>query len=402
VFSAFKFKLSNSPQSFNVVLDTGSSDLWVPSKECTTCPQNTPRFDKAASSTYQVVLDPSGQPVEATLTYAAGTVTGDVSKDTVEMGGFQVQAQPWLLANETTGNIFSTPNDGTMGLGFPSTSGFGATPFWQTLVDQDQLAAPEMSFYFTRHLDDPNAQGGEFGGIFTLGGRNKTLFQGTPEFLPVLTDCGKLTHWLLNAPCMYPICTHLILSHPYDSISAVTVNGKCVTADRKGDNPPPTAAIDTGTSVIGGPSDDVSAIYAQIPGAHPLSDKPGLFGFRMSIFLSAKSLFDISFCITACETKIAITLSFGGEAWAIDPRDMNLGPVSPGSSTCAGAIFDLNRGWGTKEGGSAPSWIVGGTFLKNVYSIFSAEPPMTMRGLDARAPPPMIGFGRLSSGGGAH
>ena len=196
---------SNSPQPFNVVLDTGSTDLWVPSKECTTCPQNTPHFDKAASSTYQVVQDSSGQPVQSTITYAAGTVTGDVSKDTVEMGGFQVQAQPWLLGNKTTGGIFSTPNDGIMGLGFESISAFGATPFWQTLVDQDQLASPEMSFYLTRHLDDPNAQEEEFGGIFTLGGRNQTLFQGEPEFLPVLADGGKLTHWLLNAPCMYPI-----------------------------------------------------------------------------------------------------------------------------------------------------------------------------------------------------
>jgi len=402
MFSALKLKLSNSPQSFNVVLDTGSSDLWVPSKECTTCPQNTPRFDKAASSTYQVVLDPSGQPVQSTITYAAGTVTGDVSKDTVEMGGFQVQAQPWLLVCKTTGDLFSTPNDGIMGLGFESISAFGANPFWQNLVDQHQLAAPEMSFYLARHLDNPNAQGDEFGGIFTLGGRNQTLFQGTPEFLPVLTDGGKLTHWLLNAPGMYQICTHLVLSHPHDSISAVTVNGKSVTGNQKRNNNPPTAAIDTGTPVIGGPSDVVSAIYAQIPGAHPLSDKPGLFGFRMFNFLSAESRFDISFCITACDTKIAITLSFGGKAWPIDPRDMNLGPVSPGSSTCVGAIFDLNGGWGIQEGGSTPSWIIGDTFLKNVYSIFSAEPPMTMRGLDARAPPPMIGFGTLSSGGGAH
>jgi len=402
MFSALKLKLSNSPQSFNVVLDTGSSDLWVPSDECTTCPKDTPHFDKDASSTYQVVLDPSGQPVEATLTYAAGTVTGNVSKDTVELGGLQVQAQPWLLVCKTTGNIFSTPNDGTMGFGFKSISGLAANPFWQTLVDQHRLASPEMSFYLARHLDDPNAQGEEFGGIFTLGGRNQTQFQGDPEFLPVLTDGGKLTHWLLNAPCMYQICIHLVLFHPHDSISAVTVNGKSVTGNQKRNNNPPTAAIDTGTSVIGGPSSVVQAIYAQIPGAHPLSDRPGLFAFRMFVFLSAKSLFDISFCITACSTKVVITLSFGGKAWPIDPRDFNLGQVSPDSGECVGAIFDLNGGWGIQEGGSTPSWIVGATFLKNVYSIFRAQPYTTMSGRAARDGVPMIGMGVLSSSGGSH
>jgi len=374
--------------------------LWVPSNRCTTCPKNTTRFDKAASSTYQVVQDSSGHPLQSTITYAAGTVTGDVSKDTVEMGGFTVRAQPWLLVCKTTGDIFSTPNDGIMGLGFESISSFGATPFWQTLVDMNQLASPEMSFYFARHLDDPKAQEEAFGGIFTLGGRNKTLFQGNPEFLPVLTDGGKLTHWLLNAPCMYPIRTHLVLFHPRDSISAVTVNGKDVTGNYKRHNTSaPVAAIDTGTPVIGGPTDVVSAIWARIPGAHPLSDKPGLFGFRMFPFLLAKSVFDISFYITACGTKIVITLSFGGKAWPIDPRDINLGPVSPGSSTCVGAIFDLHGGWGIQEGGSIPTWIIGDTFLKNVYSIFTAQPP---RDLGARAADvPMIGMATLSSGGGA-
>jgi len=120
----------------------------------------------------------------------------------------------------------------------------------------------------------------------------------------------------------------------------------------------------------------------------------------MFAFLLAKSLFDISFCTTACDTKIAITLSFGGKPWAIDPRDMNLGPESPGSSTCVGAIFDLNGGWGIQEGGSTPSWIVGDTFLKNVYSIFSAQPPTTMTGLAARDVP-MIGMATLSSSGSA-
>jgi len=386
--SALKLKLSNSPQCFNVVLDTGSSDLWVPSKECNTCPQNTPRFDKAASSTYQVVQDSSGQPLESTITYAAGTVTGDVSRDTVELGGLQVQAQPWLLVCKTTGDIFSTPNDGIMGLGFESISSFGATPFFQNLVNEKQLATPEMSFYLTRHLDNPNAHGEESGGTFTLGGRNKTLFKGDVEANPLVLDGVKQTHWLLNSPCMYPICTHLVLSHPRDSISAVTVNGKVVADKQKRHNgPPPIAAIDTGTPVIGGPSSVVQAIYAQIPGAQPLPGRPGLFGFRMFIFLLAKTLFDISFCITACDSKIEISLCFGGRSWPICPKDINLGPISPGSSTCAGAIFDLNAGWGIQEGGSTPSWVVGATFLKNVYSIFSVQPPM-------------IGFADLSSTAG--
>ena len=39
-------------------------------------------------------------------------------------------------------------------------------------------------------------------------------------------------------------------------------------------------------------------------------------------------------------------------------------------STCVGGFFALDT-----SGTSAPPWIVGDTFLKNVYSVFRASPP---------------------------
>jgi cathepsin D len=59
---------------------------------------------------------------------------------------------------------------------------------------------------------------------------------------------------------------------------------------------------------------------------------------------------------------------------------MNVGTITSGM--CAGAIFDagvLYGGWFNE------TWIVGDTFLKNVYSVFRAEPPA-------------IGFAQLASG----
>jgi len=58
-------------------------------------------------------------------------------------------------------------------------------------------------------------------------------------------------------------------------------------------------AVETGTTLIGGPTAAISAIYAQIPGSQPLTgDLAGYYGFRMSCFLSAKSLLDISFLLS--------------------------------------------------------------------------------------------------------
>jgi len=80
-------------------------------------------------------------------------------------------------------------------------------------------------------------------------------------------------------------------------------------------------------------------------------------------------------------------MAFGGKAWPISSDDMNLGRVNTGSSICAGGIFDLNAGSNIGEGGGNPNWVVGATFLKNVYSVFRSEPAA-------------IGFAELSSTAG--
>jgi len=80
-------------------------------------------------------------------------------------------------------------------------------------------------------------------------------------------------------------------------------------------------------------------------------------------------------------------MAFGGKSWPINAKDMNLGRVNTGGTICAGAIFDLNVGSNIGQGGGSPSWVVGGTFLKNVYSVFRSQPAA-------------IGFAELSDAAG--
>ena len=79
---------------------------------------------------------------------------------------------------------------------------------------------------------------------------------------------------------------------------------------------------------------------------------------------------------TACTTTVSVSISFGGTDWPISPDDMNLGAVgtiSNGVQMCVGGIFDIGSTVGS--GAGAPAWIVGDTFLKNVYSVYRANPP---------------------------
>ena len=204
-----QLKISYSAQSFNVVLDTGSSDLWVTGSSCTTCTQGTPSFKNSASSTFQSAQGTSGQSVPVTITYGSGTVAGSLVRDTVAMGGFQVQNQPWLLVDQTSSNLLDGSNAGIMGLAFESIANTGATPLWQTLATGNQLSTPEMSFWITRVSggnQNSNAVDEEFGGVFTLGGQNQTLYTGNVEFLPLVTNIGKQTYWLLTVSGMHRIC----------------------------------------------------------------------------------------------------------------------------------------------------------------------------------------------------
>ena len=196
-------QLPNSPQTFNVVLDTGSSDLWVTGKGCTSCTTGTPSFDYNASSTLQIGQDSTGQPVSVSITYGSGAVGGYLVRDTVSMGGFQVQRQPWLLVDQTSSDLLDGTNAGIMGLAFDTIANTASTPFWQTLASTNQFSTPEMSFWITRELNDTSAPKETFGGVFTLGGQNQTLYQGDVEFLPLVTNVGKPTYWLLNVTGPY-------------------------------------------------------------------------------------------------------------------------------------------------------------------------------------------------------
>ena len=73
---------------------------------------------------------------------------------------------------------------------------------------------------------------------------------------------------------------------------AITVNKNTVPLPSTGN----VAAIDTGTTLIGGPSTAVAAVYSQISGSMQLTGSlAGFYGFRSSVFLSVSSLFDILF-----------------------------------------------------------------------------------------------------------
>ncbi|KAL0956906.1 hypothetical protein HGRIS_003011 [Hohenbuehelia grisea] len=260
------------------------------------------------------------------------------------MGPFTIQRQTFLAVDQTTSGLLDGSVSGILGLAFSAIASTRSTPFWQALLNNGDLTEPDMGFWLKRLRGQSGVSLEEPGGTFTLGGTNSSLFTGDIEFLPMTGN--QRTFWLLN-------------------MQSVTVDGQNI---RIQTGNAAVSAIDTGTTLVGGPTSDVNAIWAAVPGSQKVQGMDGFFSFP-------------------CSTTVRVTMSFGGKAWPINPADMSLGRLAPGSSQCLGGIFDLSLGSSIVSGGGNPNWVVGGTFLKNVYSVFRADPPS-------------IGFAQLSDSAG--
>jgi aspartyl protease len=76
-----------SAQKFNLVLDTGSSDLWFATSNCAGCSKNTPVLDTTKSSSIQLGTQ------RVSLNYGSGSASGVIIRDTITMGPFTVNPQ---------------------------------------------------------------------------------------------------------------------------------------------------------------------------------------------------------------------------------------------------------------------------------------------------------------------
>ncbi|KAI0081507.1 acid protease [Panus rudis PR-1116 ss-1] len=150
----------------------------------------------------------------------------------------------------------------------------------------------------------------ETGSELFLGGVNSKLYTGSFTYAPVTVQA----YWQVN-------------------MDSVIVNNKTPV---KG---PVAAIIDTGTTLIIGDSKNVAALYSAIPGSRLSSD--GYYSFP-------------------CSSTPTVKLSYGGKAFAIAPSLFNLGRESFASNYCVGAVVPADESF----------WVVGDTFLQNVYTAF--------------------------------
>ncbi|KIN00806.1 hypothetical protein OIDMADRAFT_197653 [Oidiodendron maius Zn] len=154
--------IGTPPQTFKVVLDTGSSNLWVPSSQCNSiaCFLHT-KYDSSSSSTF------SKNGSSFAIQYGSGSLTGFVSQDTVSIGDLKIKNQLFAEATEEPGLAFAFGRfDGILGLGYDTISVNRIVPPFYSLIDQGLIDEPVFAFYLGDTAGkDEGASEAVFGGI---------------------------------------------------------------------------------------------------------------------------------------------------------------------------------------------------------------------------------------------
>ena len=155
-------KIGTPPVSFEVIYDTGSSNLWVPAERCITkaCRNHT-KYSEKRSSSYKKCANPGSWPeggCSLVLPYGSGTVLGNLVEDTVTMGGIPITSQLLGAVTIEPGEIWvESPFDGILGLAFPVISlPLGVTPPFDNMFKQKKIADFAFSFYLSTVAGRPD------------------------------------------------------------------------------------------------------------------------------------------------------------------------------------------------------------------------------------------------------
>uniref|UniRef100_A0A669CWS8 pepsin A n=1 Tax=Oreochromis niloticus TaxID=8128 RepID=A0A669CWS8_ORENI len=268
--------IGTPPQSFSVIFDTGSSNLWVPSVYCNST---------ACGDLFRL------QMVTAVLH--------------VQVGGISVANQVFGLSQTEASFMTYMQADGILGLAFQSIASDNVVPVFNTMITEGLVSEPIFSVY----LSGNSEQGSEV----VFGGTDSTHYTGTITWIPL----SSATYWQIN-------------------MDSVTINGQTVACSGGCQ-----AIIDTGTSLIVGPTTDINNLNSWVGAS---TDQSG------DAIVNCQNI----------PSMPDVTFTLNGNAFTVPASAY----VSQSSSGCM-------TGFG--QGGTMQLWILGDVFIREYYAVFNAQ-----------------------------
>ncbi|KAL2117106.1 hypothetical protein VTJ04DRAFT_9274 [Mycothermus thermophilus] len=246
------------------------------------------------------------------IQYGSGNVMGTVGTDTAKFAGLTIPELSFGLANMVNDSFKHFAFDGILGLGMGDSVTGGN--FLSHLKNHKIVDSLVLGISLNRGSDGVND------GQVTFGGVDPAKFTGDITYSPIPQAQQAKGEWAI-----------ILESAAYDGKTAGSSNVL--------------AYIDTGTSFIFAPPADLDELFKLVPGSSSYDN-------------SKYREYEVP-----CDTKTPITLSFGGAQFDISPADW----ILPKGDKCVANLY----GWEVRKG--TGSWLLGDTFLKNVYSVFDAD-----------------------------
>jgi len=279
-----------------VVFDTGSANLWIPNRKPWFTSHNIYHHDR--SSTYHK----NGTVFK--IQYGSGPVSGVYSVDDVSIGNFKLNDFTFAEVDDTSGlglGYRIGKFDGILGLGWDKISVGGVPTVMKALTASGQMEQPVFGFFLG------NNQPGEL----EFGGTDPNHYTGDFTYVPLSSE----TYWQV-------------------ALDGVKLGSDSVSTAKA-------AIVDSGTSLLAGPSADVKAIAAK---------------------LGAKSLMGKEWTVDCSKDLPDISFTLGGKAYTLKKEDLIL---QQSGSTCILGLMGVDV-----PPPHGPLWILGDVFMRKYYVQF--------------------------------
>jgi hypothetical protein len=285
-----------------VIFDTGSADLWVAGSQCDDSCGRHAKFDASKSSTF--VKNGTAFDIE----YGSGPVSGYESVDTLNMGDLIVKDQIFAEVTnaEGLGAAYKMGKfDGILGLAFPVLSVNKVPTAFENVVSQGLVDEAVFSFYLGNSASDR--------GELLLGGSNPKHYTGAITWVPLKAT----TYWEITLAGLNIGSTNYIASGGVNAI------------------------VDSGTSIMTGPSESVAAIAKSL-GAHEI--------------IAGEYMLKCNY-----ETLPNLDFVIDGKIYSLSPTDY----LIPDGDLCLLGLMAMDI-----PAPTGPLWILGDVFMRKYYTIW--------------------------------
>ncbi|KAJ3980813.1 aspartic peptidase domain-containing protein [Lentinula detonsa] len=368
----------------SVHLDTGSSDLWVTTDACTAASCGTLTTPSYPMSSFNA----SGSSV--TMNYGDSTTgtnaSGPIGFETATLAGIAIQSQLFAAVNETTNTVVQDGAAGIFGLGFPAGSDIQAAvveaqsgPLKPTdnFVEDTYKYGPLLARIastsdgleddvFSISLQRSEIDVGNDNGTLTIGKLPDGVDNSSLTWVPVRLYSpseGGLSPPTFASDEVYPFRWEIDIDNVY--LDGKLLANSAVPATGGVDNNRVSALIDTGNSLIRGPSDVVDSILTTVsPSYNPASEN--------------------SLPVLDCTAAHTLAFQIGGKMFPVDPRDFISDTKATNTKTCQANSVVATDPPGV---GALFRWSLGDPFLKSTLVAFHYG-NLTHPSVD----PPRIGF----------